>query len=83
MKEEMNLSDLWGGCIWSSSKPQTNYDRLISKTPEELAELIGDNIDCNICKEKHSADGCPRTDEKDCYGVWLDWLKSPADKEDE
>lgn len=58
---------------------QTNADRIRTMSDEKLAELIGDNIDCNICKEKHSADGCPRTAEKDCYGVWLDWLKSPVE----
>lgn len=70
-------------CLNYEPRQQTNYDRIISKTPEEMAELIGDNIDCSICKEKYSADGCPRTVEKDCYGVWLDWLKAPVEEVDE
>ena len=52
----------------------TNYDRLISKTPEELAELfshlccpysLGGKVDCNAGK-------------KGCYQCWLDWLKQEA-----
>lgn len=57
----------------------SNGDKIRAMSDEELAELIGDNIDCCICKEMHSADECPRTDVKDCYGVWLDWLKSPVE----
>ena len=57
----------------------TNYDRVISMTPENLAILIGDNIDCCICKKMHGTDECPRTDGKDCYGIWLDWLQSPVE----
>ena len=62
------------------TKPLTNYDRLISKTPEELAEWFcrvqfraGD-----VCPPEHGwtlcqyAEGC-----KDC---WLSWLKSPVEE---
>jgi len=53
------------GCdSWKSAK-QTNYDRLISKTPKELAEWISDQIiDRNI--------GVPPE-------TWLAWLKQEAD----
>lgn len=50
-------------------KPRTNYDQLVSKTPEELARWLSDN-DCNFPVG-------------DSTQHWLDWLKSPADKEDE
>lgn len=43
----------------------TNYDRLISKTPEELAEWLDDN-DSNF----PISDGGAH---------WLSWLKSPVE----
>lgn len=50
---------------WKSDK-QTNYDRLISKTPKELAEWITDQIiDRNI--------GIPPE-------TWLAWLQQEVDK---
>ncbi len=48
---------------------QTNYDLLVSKTPEELAEWL-DNNDSNF----PISDGGAH---------WLSWLKSPADKEEQ
>ena len=56
----------------------TKYDRLISKTPEELAELLshvccpyflGENVDCNV-------------ESKGCYACWISWLKSPVGVEE-
>lgn len=63
----------------------TNYDFLISKTPEELAEwilrepsimhpLIGHYT---FCPPGIGGD-CPT---RPCKQCWLNWLKSPADKE--
>ena len=48
----------------------TNYDRLISKTPEELAEYLS-----SICYDfwKMFVD--------DPKKMWLDWLKSPVEEE--
>lgn len=61
-------------------KPQTNYDRLISKTPEELAEIIASDCPPNYplvnCREYEKYDG-----NLDCCKCWLDWLKSPAEEE--
>ena len=65
-----NFNELYKQKIAEIVKPQTNYDRIISKTPEELAEwltlcLWGINrevpflLDCNV-------DRC------------LDWLKQEA-----
>ena len=84
MKEEMNLSDLWGGCIWSSSKPPTNYNRIISKTPYELADWIADVL--NHCDNKEPGaecrDSCPLykccNDGPDNIE---DWLNAPAEGE--
>lgn len=55
---------------------RTNYDLLISKTPEELAEYIRVFFP-EVCHPGK----CPGEDY--CYKCWLDWLKNPADKEGE
>ena len=52
-------------------KPMTNYDLLISKTPEELALFIHN-------AEAQAAD----IGGADTVESWLDWLKSPVDKEE-
>lgn len=53
-------------------KPLTNYDRLISKTPEEMAEWLGDKDTCPPGACKHMYDGV------DCPECWLEWLKQEA-----
>ena len=59
--------------------PRTKADRIRAMSDEELAELIGDNIDCCICKKEiFQTTECPGSiliGEKNCYEVWLDWLK--------
>lgn len=57
-------------------KPQTNYDRLISKTPEELAKWI-ESMEPAACpwRDDHG-DDCPYTNCSDCL---LSWLKSPVE----
>ncbi len=52
------------------SKKPTNYDRLISKTPEELARWIADEL-----VEPGYYKG------NEAYELWLDWLKEEADNE--
>lgn len=50
-------------------RPQTNYDRLISKTPEELAEIMVDYSYCppgTACKPI-------------CKECWIAWFKSPVE----
>ena len=63
-------------CRKNRTVEPTNYDRLISKTPEELAELfmhltcpysIGGKVDCNA-------------ENKGCYQCWLDWLKQEEEE---
>lgn len=63
------------GCPYGEPKPATHYDRLISKTPEELAELfshlccpysVGGKVDCNA-------------ENKGCKECWLGWLKQEAE----
>ena len=66
----------------SHTAKRTNADCVRAMTDEELAELIGDNIDCSICKkEVFKTTTCPGSltaDGKDCYGCWLGWLKQEA-----
>ena len=52
------------------SEPQTNYDRIISKTPEELAKELAelsercpDGINCDDVEVGRTCEVC-----------WLDWL---------
>ena len=72
------------GCAWNlriikkhmnQSKP-TNYDRIISKTPEELAEWlwfkVGKCPPFDVCPSQ-----CIPCEAKDC---WLDWLREEEQK---
>jgi hypothetical protein len=61
-------------------KPTTNYDRLIRKTPEEMAEKIGGSIDCEVCKTMHHSESgeCPCRPHQSCVDFWLDWLRQEA-----
>lgn len=72
MKGEMNLSDLWGGCIWSSSKPKTNADRIRAMSDEELAVWFCTDRECDT---QH----CPFCKMDGCHIE--DWLKSPVEVE--
>ncbi len=67
----------------SISEPQTNADHIRAMTDEQLAELIGDTIDCGSCKDMANHDVCPvNTDnERNCYKYWLDWLKQKVTEE--
>lgn len=64
----------------------TNYDRLISKTPEELAEWLADIL--NHCENKKPEELCRMScplykccNDQPADNI-EDWLKSPADKEE-
>lgn len=57
-------------------EPQTNYDRIISKTIEELADFIGTH-DCLDCPLNNEDDWCAGQ-AGSCRGNVLEWLKSPA-----
>lgn len=59
-------------------RPMTNYDLLISKTPEEMAEWLKTIItECSHCPCSETEAFC----EKTCKELLTEWLKSPADKE--
>ena len=65
-------------CLGHDPRPKTNYDMLISKTPEELVELfVSGWYDGPIF-------WCPVTDVeceevKDCPECFLSWLKATAE----
>lgn len=56
-------------CRKNRTVEPTNYDRLISKTPEELAEKM---VDYSYCPP---GTACKPT----CKECWLSWLKSPIE----
>lgn len=60
-------------CGLFKPKPMTNYDRLISKTPEELAILCEDGCPpgAPICNSVTTKERCQR--------CWLSWLKAPVE----
>ena len=74
-------------CGLFKPKPLTNYDLIISKTPEEIAEWLADIL--NHCENKKPEElcrmSCPLY--KCCNDQPYDniegWLKSPADREGE
>ena len=54
-----------GGC----GKPITNYDRIVSKSPEELAEWIaGDVLNLRYAALEMATE------------AWLDWLRKEAEE---
>jgi len=58
------------GAAWNCKKrrkPITNYDRIISKSPEELAEWIAGGV-LNLTGGSLEM----------ATGAWLDWLKQEA-----
>lgn len=58
-------------------KPQTNYNRIVSKTPEELAKFMGELPCCppgaEVKELCYPMDSCEGTDLQ--VQCWLDWLK--------
>lgn len=59
---------------------KTNYDKLRAKSIEEMAEWIGESIDCEVCKTMHHTenDECPSNPHQACVNFWLDWLRQEA-----
>lgn len=62
-------------------KPRTNYDCIVSKTPEELAKFMGELPCCppgaDVKELCYPMDSCEGTDLQ--VQCWLDWLKKEAD----
>ena len=63
-------------------KPITNYDRIISKSPEELAKFMGELPCCppgaDVKELCYPMDSCAGTDLQ--VQCWLEWLKQEADE---
>lgn len=58
---------------------KTNYDLLISKTPEKLAVICEDGCPpgAPICNSVETIEG--ETVKEHCQRCWLNWLKSPVE----
>ena len=63
-------------------KPATNYDRLIRKTPEELAHWIDEHECASWCPDNPRVDmetkECLEND-GECWKCVLDWLKEEGE----
>lgn len=75
-----NRKKIWGSCpafILKTAKPITNYDRLIRKTPEEMARTIVEWLAdaAEICGEDRKTFDLAAAEK---YA--LDWLKSPVEE---
>ena len=55
-------------------EPLTNYDSLIRKTPEEMAEWLAKHNEKSAVCPNFGARSCQAS----CKQCWLDWLKQEA-----
>ena len=61
-------------------QPMINYDRIVSKSPEELAKIFV----CKCCPSVFFSNftpeenPCNKYSADDCFKCWLNWLKSPS-----
>lgn len=58
----------------------TMYEKIINKSPEELAKTISDYIDCCCCEIMHYGRPC---DSDCCPDFWLKWLNTEASDAEE
>lgn len=68
---------LLGPC---TAETPSNGDKMRRMTDEDLAEKIGESIDCEVCKTMHHSenDECPSKPHQSCVDFWLDWLRQEA-----
>ena len=66
-------------CSSFKPKPITNYDLLIRKSPDELAEWLANNQDCYACPFFDDGEGICKGGDS-CRGMMLDWLKQEVSK---
>lgn len=69
----MTTTAEWRKWNAAQTKPVTNYDRVISKSPEELAQFIWDAMG-KICPNN-----CHEDPERLCTVCILDWLKQETE----
>ena len=69
-----------GNKLVIETEPWTNGDAIRSMPDEELAEKIGESIDCEVCKTMHHSEGgeCPCRQHQSCVDFWLNWLRQEA-----
>lgn len=60
------------GCPCGEPKPLTNYDRIVSKTPEEMAEWL-------VLVEQRILEMQPALERPALYKDWIDFLKQEAE----
>lgn len=71
------VNSTWWDCEFQNRKPITNYDRIISKTPEELADFLYATWKEQDAFKKDVCERCPDTScQPKC---WLDWLKQQTE----
>jgi hypothetical protein len=66
-----------------TTKHVTNYDRIVSKSPEELAEYLAPCACPPIHFDKTVDIDCPVGEEpckSDCKNCWIYWLKQEAEE---
>lgn len=68
----------YDGFIAPDTKPMTNADRIRAMSDEELLDFLSQYKFCDICDE--GCDACIYGGE--CDERLLDWLKQPAEVED-
>ena len=87
-QEQYGLPSTTNKCesVVIKQQTKTNGDKMRAMSDEELAKIIGENIDCKICKKMANNNGlCPGSiinipGELDCYDVWLKWLKKEVEE---
>lgn len=69
-----------GNKLVIETAPWTNADAIRDMKDEELAEKIGESIDCEVCKTMHHSENseCPSKPHQACVDFWLDWLRQEA-----
>ena len=71
------VNSTWWDCEFQNRKPITNYDLIISKTPEELADYL-----YATWKEQDAfcKDVCERCSDISCQPkCWLNWLNEEGE----
>lgn len=83
---EAGMHRVKDGCVgYVEKQPQTNYDLLISKTPEELATFFGTLPCCppGNADELCFPDNTCGVDTKMMIKCWANWLKGPVEVDNE